>query len=257
MGSRALNITAAALAVLLLGSLSWLLLTPAGRSSGLLGRQPKLQRGSNPNLDVRFEYDAAQLSMGPFVDNAEFPFLLEGDAWLMQGKRIRGMASLLHKEPISALYDWLGTMQMEGLEQYYDLKEGAEPVYEDWQVQERLAVHQSLVYEVTADKPRLPLYFPQSVRDGAAAGSKVYVNGWIFFTEKDLFFFQTVSAQPLTEAQQQASDGVLQSMQFDALLGGVEKPNFANPPESGETEDPAAAPDAPDGTAAPDVPATP
>lgn len=252
MGSRSLNIVAAALALLLLASLAWLLLTPSGRSSGLLGNRVKLQRGSNPNLDVRFEYDAGQLSMGPFVDNAEFPFLLEGDGWVMQGKRIRGMASLLHKEPISALYDWLGTMQMEGLERYYDLKEGAEPVYEDWQVQQRLAVHQSLIYDVTADKPRLPQYFPQAVRDGAAMGSKVYVNGWVFFSEKDLFFFQTVSAQPLNEAQQQASDGVLQSMEFDALLGGVVKPNFANPPQTEEEQDPAQVPQDSSGTAPPE-----
>ncbi len=222
MGSRRLKLLAAVLAGLLLIALAWVMLAPQPGSGGKGGVSgpPRMQKGSNPNLDVRFQYDARYLSVGPFIDNAEFPFLLEGDGWIMQGKRIRGMASLLHKEPISALYDWLGVMQMEGLERYFDLRPVGDPLYEDWQVDGRLAVHQILIYETTSTKPRLPGYFPERLKEPREKGSQVHVEGWVFFTDKDLFFFQTISGESLDEGQREACDQVLQKMQFAAMLGG-------------------------------------
>lgn len=234
MGSRRLNIIAAALATLLLVALLWVFLAPGGDGSGNALGPKRLEKGSNPNLDVRFEYDARYFSVGPFIDNAEFPFLLEGDGWLMQGKRIRGMARLLHKEPISALYDWLGVMQMEGLERYFDLAEAEAPVYEDWQVGGRLAVHQKLVYETTKPDPQLPGYFPETVQAMKEKGQRVYIEGWVFFTDQDLFFFQAVSPQPLSEEHRRACDEVLQSMQFNALMGAGREPPAAEPESEGE-----------------------
>ena len=258
MKSSILYGIAAVLALLLIAGVFWIYQSsPAGQGGTTKQTAHNLQRGSNPNLDVRFDYNASQLSPGPFVDNAEFPFLLEGEGWLLQGKRIKGMASLLHKQPISALYDWLGVMQMEGLERYYDLKPAQDPLYEDWQVAERLAVHQQLVYEVSAAKPQLPGYFPAAVLESAGKGSKIHLNGWVFFTDHDLFFFQAVSGEPLSEARLAACDEVLQSMQFNALLGGTQEPTASPDPAEDSadgTGEPATEPDAADESTPPTAP---
>ena len=186
MGAGRLKIVAALLAGILVLALVWLVLSPRGGGGRGPGGSPRMQQGSNPNLDVRFSYDARYFTVGPFIDNAEFPFLLEGEGWNMQGKRIRGMATLLHAEPVSALYDWLGVMHMEGLEKYYQLEPDGEPLYEDWQVDGRLAVHQKLSYRVTEDSPRLPAYFPEEVRDGVGRGDRIHIEGWVFFNDNDL-----------------------------------------------------------------------
>ncbi|MEZ5339450.1 MAG: hypothetical protein R3F46_14470 [bacterium] len=240
MGAGRLKLVAALLAGILVLALVWLMLSPRGGGSGGRGPggSPRMQQGSNPNLDVRFSYDARYFTVGPFIDNAEFPFLLEGEGWGMQGKRIRGMATLLHAEPVSALYDWLGVMQMEGLEKYYQLKPDGEPLYEDWQVDGGLAVHQQLSYVITADDPRLPGYFPEELRTAAGKGDRVYIEGWVFFNDNDLFFFQAVSGMPLDEGQREACDDVLQSLKFNAMLGaGRSEPQ--PDPGDGNTEAPA------------------
>ena len=238
MKGNRLTQVAAVLAVLFVVALAWLCLTPKSRRGGAGGGHAPadMQKGSNPNLDVKFSYDANRLAVGPFVDNAEFPFLLEGDGWSLMGKRIRGMATLLHKEPVSALYDWLGVMQMEGLEKYYDMQPAGEPVYEDWQVDERLAVHQQLQYDVTKDEPLLPGYFPVKLQETLGKGNTIYIEGWVFFTDRDLFFFQAVSGKPLSEAQRSACDDVLQSLQFDAMLGAGRQQE-STPQEAGTAED--------------------
>ena len=249
MRSTVLYAIAGLLAVLLLAGMAWIFFgSLASRADRQTKATHQMQKGSNPNLDVRFEYNPALLSIGPFVDNAEFPFLMEGEGWLLQGKRIRGMASLLHKQPVSALYDWLGVMQMEGLERYYDMKPAQDPLYEDWQVGERLAVHQHLVYAVSADKPSLPGYFPEAVLSNASLGSQIYIDGWVFFSEQDLFFFQAVSGARLTTEQLEACDEVLQSMQFNALLGGTGSApeDEATPEQSTEPSEDAPGDTAPD-----------
>lgn len=238
MDRRSLNLLAAGLAVLLVAGLAWVMLAPEpGSQPGTeaLG-PPKIQHAGNPQLELRFSYDARYMKVGPFIDNAEFPMLLEGDGWILQGKRISGMATLLHKEPISALYDWLGVMQMEGLERYYDLKEAEEPVYEDWNIGDKLAVHQRLVYETSKADPLLPAYISDSIRTIDEKGARIYIEGWVFFTDKDLFFFQAVSSEPLDEGQRQACDLVLQSLEFDALAGRQQEPPAA--PEDGVLDDP-------------------
>jgi hypothetical protein len=210
--------------------------------------------GTNPALDVRFQYDPRVLEPAPYSSSAEFPLQLNAADWSFYGKRIRGAGDMLAKDPGPMLYDFVASQQDDVFGSWYKLKLEGKPMYEDARLQRRLGVHTVTVYNRAPESRGWPAYFPASVtgeteegnsadlnykpdtkskevlsdsteeqivRSIAKAGgeSRAVVEGWALYTEHDLFFFYAIAPKPLSEKQRNAAIAVINSMQFDAVLG--------------------------------------
>jgi hypothetical protein len=170
------------------------------------------------------------------------------------------------KAPAPMLYDFVASQADEMFSYWYGLELEGKQQYEDARVHGTLAVHTSSVFKKTAKSRGWPPYFPPAVtgeptaeervlnvpleipepsgegpivteqsqdefmREIAAQGGvdKAYIEGWALYTKQDLFFFYAVAPRPLTAAERNAALAVMNSLQFDALLGGA--------PESVKTE---------------------
>lgn len=242
---RALLVAAALLLLLVVVVVVFLLVSPGG--TGLRLRQAKLVEGTNLALDVRYSYDPSVFTPAPFVSRAEYPLRLDARTFSFYGKRIRGLGKMLVKDPAPLLYDFVGSQHMESFELWFGLELVEDPLYEDAQIRGKLGLHQRYIYRRTAQSRGWPNYFPECVttaggNSSADSGDSVadrlaanrgteyaFVEGWALFTDDDLFFFQAVSPEELTEVQRQACLDVLNSMQFDVLL--------APPEPAGDSED--------------------
>ncbi|MBN2081351.1 hypothetical protein JW859_03995 [bacterium] len=229
----------------------------------------RLAEGTNLGLDVRFTYNADLLTPAPFDARAEYPLRLDGDTFSFYGKRIRGLGAMLERDPAPLLYDFVGSQHVEAFEQWFGLEQLGEPLYEDAQIGGRLGLHQVMVYQRTAQSRGWPSYFPKSVteqgeQEAPATAEEVvdrlavqsgvevaYIEGWVLFTDSDLFFFQAISPRKLSGAERQACTDLLDSMQFDVLLGSPEEEPAA------EAAEPAPAAEGEDGTASGDEAAEP
>lgn len=226
------------LVVLLVGALLFMKVGPGFH----LGKARHLE-GTNLALDVRFSYDPSMLVPAPFDSRAEYPLRLDGPGFSFYGKRIRGLGKMLAKAPAPMLYDFVGSQHMESFEQWFGLELVQDPLYEDAQIQGKLGLHQQYIYRRTAKSRGWPTYFPNCVtaagtgdeksetgksvaeRLAANSGSEyAYIEGWALFTADDLFFFQAVSPEELTDAQRQACLDVLNSMEFNVLLATPQPP---------------------------------
>lgn len=260
-GRRTLLIAAAALLLAVVVVAAFVLLrAPAGET-----RQPPPDpvTGTNLALDVRLIYDAHVFIPAPFDDRAEYPLRLDADGFSFYGKRIRGLGRMLTKDPAPLLYDFVGSQHVESFEQWFGLEPVGEPLYEDATIGGALGLHQQLTYRKTAKSRGWPSYFPPAVvaprgeqaeaePDGSYAGGMArstgvdvaWIEGWALFTANDLFFFQAISAQPLTEEQRGACTAMLDSMEFDVLLAPPEQP--AEEPVDEAVDEPPAVEDAAD-----------
>ncbi|MCH7472848.1 hypothetical protein IIA79_07855 [bacterium] len=213
----ALIATAAVMFLLLAAALVWILKQPGANPAAQHVSIPA--SGANPALDVRYTYDSAVLNPAPYNERAEFPLRLDSEGFSFYGKRIRGAGGMLARDPGPMLYDFVGQLQMDALLDYYRLELVEDPVYEDATIGGKLGLHQKLALRKVPSSRDWPLYFPQQIKKGTVA----QVEGWVLFTEKDLFFFQAVSAEPLATAERQACIGLLNSLEFEAVLGGGEE----------------------------------
>ena len=236
-------------AVVLLLTVLVLVLIAAHNGLLPLGNRTAGQYDStNLALDVRYTYTPEQLTPAPFDDRAEYPLRLDGTGWSFYGKRIQGLGSMLGKAPGALLYDFVGSQHVEDFERFYGLEPVETPVYEDAQIRGELALHQVLVYRRTDRSRGWPVYFPASVlgedyapqprsiaeaRSGKGIGDLLavdqgrdtaYLEGWAFFANGDLFLFQAVSAKPLTADQRRTCLEVMESLDFDVLIGGSHSP---------------------------------
>jgi len=260
MAPRRILLLAAA-TVLLMGVILVVALVFTRVGPGLHLRKVKPLEGTNLALDVRYSYDPSLLTPAPFISRAEYPLRLDGQDFSFYGKRIRGLGKMLVKDPAPLLYDFVGSQHMESFEEWFGLELVQDPLYEDAEIQGKLGLHQQYIYRRTAHSRGWPTYFPDCVTgggSGAAAdnagdslsgrlaanrGSEyAYVEGWALFTADDLFFFQAVSPEELTDAERQACLDVLNSMQFDVLLATPEAP------AEGELPPPPPAEEGADGT---------
>ena len=240
MGRRALLISAAVLLAVVIAAAFVLLRAPSGETRR---PPPDPVTGTNLALDVRLIYDANVFSPAPFDDRAEYPLRLDADGFSFYGKRIRGLGRLLAKDPAPLLYDFVGSQHVESFERWFGLEPVGEPLYEDATIGGRLGLHQQLTYRKTPQSRGWPTYFPPAViaphgeqeqtdPEGGYAGRMArgtgvdvaYIEGWALFTDSDLFFFQAISAEPLTAAQRDACTAVMDSMEFDVLLAPPEQP---------------------------------
>jgi hypothetical protein len=273
VSGKLLYIVAGVLLALLLAAVVWLLSQGSG---GGLGGGPRAS-GTNPALDVRYRYNPRLLKPAPYDPNAEFPLQLDGANFSFYGKRLRGAGTMLGDNPAQPmLYDFVGSQQNEVFEYWYRLKPAGKPVYEDARLQGKLALHTRTVYDRTKDSRGWPAYFPVAVTGDTAVGNaadmdapppvkgpgdaildeptedqivrniaksggadKAYVEGWVFYTKNDLFFFYTVSADELGRSERDAAIEVINSMQFDAVLGSTPAP-------AEKSTEPPAAPSAPE-----------
>lgn len=223
--------TAVALVIILAGAVIWLL--TAQVSSGGTTAHGKLRKGTCPGLDLRYGYDAAVFTPAPYDAHAEFPLRLDGKDFSFYGKRIRGVGKMLEREPASMLYDFVGSQDADVFEKYYGLTKTKE-VYEDAKIEGKLGLHTTLAFEYTADSTGWPKYFPDSVKSGKVAN----LEGWVLFSDEDLFYFYAVAAKPLTDAERNACTQVLNSLEFSALTGSgtqqgqEESKRGAKPPET-------------------------
>ena len=248
MSGKWLYGVAGALLLLLVLALVWLL-----SHGGLTRMTAPHMSGTNPALNVRYRYDSSQLKPGPYVSNAEFPLQLNGDGWSFYAKRLGGLGDLVAKTG-PMLYDFVGSQQNDVFEDWYKLALEGKPTYEDARLQGQLGLHTMSIYDRTPESPGWPAYFPAAVTGTAAsepaadippkAGkapvldpqtqnqimrdisknggvNKAYVESWAMFTKHDLFYFYAISAAPLTRVQRQAALDVINSMQFDAVLGAT------------------------------------
>jgi hypothetical protein len=211
MPRRSLLLALSGLALLaLIAALGWLLI---GSGGGFHARS--LSSGSNAALDVRYSYDNVLFQATPYVGNAEFPLQLDAKAgksaqpFSLYGKRIRGLAKLLKKDPTAMLFDFIGQQNDSVFEEWYKLKPLKKPDYEDVTIQRKLGLHQRLVY--AKGNMEWPPYFPAGVKQG----DKVHIEGWTFFSDKDLFFFYAIAAEPLTPRSRAACLAVMNSLKFN------------------------------------------
>ena len=233
MNTRAVLIgIAAALAVLLLAALAWLALNPRVSGGAAAVRPGSTATASNPALDVRFSYDSGRFRPAPYDPRAEYPLQLDGDGFSFYGKRIRGAGALLAKDPGGMLYDFVGSEHLESFVQYYNLIPAGEPLYEDAEIAGRLGLHQQAQYDFGRDS-LWPYYFPAQFQETPPPAS-AFIEGWAVFTEQDLFFFQAVGVKPLTPEQRVACQQVMDSLQFNAVLGGAE-PAAEQPAAAGDS----------------------
>ncbi|HES58409.1 MAG TPA: hypothetical protein ENO21_03160 [Firmicutes bacterium] len=221
--------TAVALVLILAVAVIWLLTAELG-GGGAAGRT-ELRTGTIPGLDLRYGYDPAVFTPAPYDGRAEFPLRLDAEGFSFYGKRIRGAGLLLEQAPQSQLYDFVGTEDAEVFESYYGLKRTFEK-YEDADIGGKLALHTRLTFEYTQLSVGWPSYFPDSVK----AGQVAHLEGWALFSAEDLFYFYAVAPEPLAEDQRSACLEVLNSLEFNALLGSdtpeLEEPD-AEPAEPG------------------------
>ncbi len=176
-----------------------------------------LVTGTNPTLDIRFEYDANILTPAPHDSRAEYPFQLDSNGWGLYGKRIRGGGAMLETAPGPMLYDFVASQHADTYVDWYKF-EMLEEHYEDVSISGRPAVHCTWVFEKTTDSRDWPSYFPDSVKPG----SQVAMQGWTVFSTNDLFFFYTFSPLPLGQAEQIAVVDLLNSIEYGALFGSDE-----------------------------------
>lgn len=219
--------TAVALVVILAVAVIWLLTAEIG--GGGPGGRTDLRTGTIPALDLRYGYDQAVFTPAPYDGRAEFPLRLDAAGFSFYGKRIRGAGLLLEQTPQSQLYDFVGTEDAEVFETYYGLKRTFEK-YEDARIGGKLALHTRLTFEYTELSVGWPSYFPDNVK----AGKTAHLEGWALFSAEDLFYFYAVASQPLTDGQRAACTEVLNSLEFNALLGGGEPQTEQRAPEQTE-----------------------
>jgi hypothetical protein len=216
MRRPALYVAAGSAALLLLAALAWLML----QGSGGVGGGPRAT-ATNPALDARYTYDSAVFTPAPYDPNAEYPLRLDAEDFSFYGKRIRGLGTMLGKDPGSLLYDFVGSEHNAEYETWYRLKPVEPPVYEDTQLQRGLALHSRLAFERTADSRPWPAWFPAQYQSASTAPPRAYIESWALFTDRDLWFFTVVSPEPLTARQRGLSESVINNAKFDALLGGA------------------------------------
>jgi len=239
MNPRGLLISIALLfAVVVVVAIVWLLNAPSQRARPV---PRELVTGTNPAMNLRYQYDAAVLAPAPYDDRAEYPLRLDGDGFSFYGKRLKGVGRWLAKDPAPVLYDFVAQEHVETYEQWFGLEPAAEPLYEDATISGRLGIHQQLAYRRTESSLGWPSFFPGSVTGGLpepelqtieeyrrrsvsgrlyiAGGSQLaYIEGWAVFSDTDLFFFQTVSPAALSSQQREACELVLSTLEFNALL---------------------------------------
>ncbi len=207
-------ITAAVVLVILIAAVSWLFTQkPAGSSQVVW----QIVEATNLALDVRYTYDPTVFTPAPFDSRAEYPFWLDAGEWGLYGKRIRGIGALLTRDPGPMLYDFVGSQNVNVYDETYML-ERTDEVYEDAYLNDRLILHCKLAYKKTPETPGWPAYFPESVM----LGQEVHLLGWVFFSDKDLFYFYAISPQPVSEEHKLACHHVLESLEFEAVVGQTE-----------------------------------
>jgi hypothetical protein len=254
--------------VLLLAAIVWLLSQGSG---GGFGSGPRAS-ATNPALDVRYRYNPKLLKPAPYDPNAEFPMQLDGSNFSFYAKRLRGAGTMLGDKPAQPmLYDFVGSQQNEVFEYWFQLKPEGKPLYEDARLQGKLALHTLTIYDRTPQSRGWPAYFPLSITGDVAAGNaadvnepapvkgkgddildeqtedqvvrniakaggadKAYVEGWSLFTKNDLFFFYAVSPEELSRSERDAVIDVINSLQFDAVLGNAKPAEKANEVSSKE-----------------------
>ena len=255
MSAKLLYGVAGVLLALLLAAVAWLLLQGG---SGGIGRGPSAS-GTNPALDVRFRYNPRLLRPAAYDSAAEFPLQLDGADFSFYAKRIRGVGEMLgDKAAQPMLYDFVGSQQNDLFEYWYRLKPEGKPLYEDARLQGRLALHTVTVYDRVKESRGWPPYFPRSVTGDTPAGNsalpdsavdensksdealdeetenqvvrsiakaggvdKAYVESWALYTKSDLFFFYAVSPHELTSSERDAVINVINSLQFNAVMGSA------------------------------------
>lgn len=255
MSARPLVIWAAGIvALLFVVAVAWLI-WQIGFSSPV-GVRPDYRIATNLALDLRYTYDANVLAPAPYDERAEFPLQLDGAGFSFYGKRLRGLGDLLQKDPAEApeekltlgplLYDLIGSMHAAAFEDWYKLELVGEPDHEDATIGGRLALHQRLTYRITADSPGWPPYFPavfaaeEEAAGEDAAPREAYIEGWALFTESDLFFFYAVAAEPFTVERRALCTALLDSLEFDAVLGRQPQGGATAIEDGGEPEERAA-----------------
>src|SRR5438876_1098946 len=94
-------------AVCLLGAIllagAWLMFLPARGPAA----QPVLASAANPGLEVRYRYDAKVFKPAPYDARSEFPLRLDAADWSFYGKRMRGLGTMLAKDPQPVLYNYI------------------------------------------------------------------------------------------------------------------------------------------------------
>lgn len=236
--------------LVVLALLAVLLLVFGPRFGGSGGARRGGLSGSNPALDIRYKYDPQLFTPAPFVANEEFPLRLDATGFSFYGKRVQGLGAMLAKAPGPLLYDFVGSQQADAFELWYRLKPVGQPLYEDATLGQRLALHQVFTYELGGEDSFWPEYFPETVK----LQDKAYLEGWALFSDEDLFFFYAVAMRPLTTEQRAGCLRVLNSLEFNALLGSAAEPAADGAVAPNEAKPPAA--DAPTPTPDPE-PATP
>lgn len=229
--NRKILIATIGVLLLVLIALMLFVLTPIGRKAQG-GQQKKMVTGTNPTLDIRYQYDSNLLVPGPNDPRSEYPFQLDGVDWGLYGKRIRGLGAMLETAPGAVLFDLVASEHTEAYEDWYRF-EMVEEDYEDATIQGKLAVHCTWLFEKNEESKDWPDYFPESVKPG----SKVHMHGWAMFSNNDLFYFYTFSPYPIGDAKQTAVIEVLNSIEFGALLGS-DQPTIRSPEPQGELDQP-------------------
>lgn len=256
-----------AVAIILVAVIGYLLF-PVLQPDGVpiwTSQVPELAETTNLALDVRFSYDPELVTPAPFDDRAEYPLQLDAETWSFYGKRIQGVGRMLAKAPEALLYDFVGSQHLESLEVWYGLEPVGKPLYEDVYLNGVLGLHQQIAYERTPSSRGWPAYFPAVITAGPAeeephsigevrSGShieerlstdrgldKAYIEGWALFTDRDLFFFQTISRDPLSAGARDACMAMMESLQFNVLLGSdtpaAQAPGTAKPEADGDAPD--------------------
>jgi hypothetical protein len=219
-----LFIVAGVLALLVIAAGLYVVLAPGLRQVAGVRLRGRLQ-GTNPALDVRYSYDSGVFTPAPYDSRAEYPMQLDSTDFSFYGKRIRGLGTMLGKEPGGVLYDFVGSEHFSGFEEYYKLVPAGEPHYEDAQIGGKLGLHQVAQYDAGPGSI-WPVYFPRDFV-GKGAPQTAYVEGWAVFTADDLFFFQAVSVKPLDSSQRQACQQVMDSLKFNAVVDNADEAQAA------------------------------
>lgn len=234
--------------VLLMLAALWILLQPPRSAAGVAGSLS----ASNPALGIRYSYDPAHFQPAPFDPTAEFPLRADSADWSFYGKRIRGVANLLMREPAPVLYGFITESASSEYTEFYKLQLDGAGAYDEIQLSGQRVLRQQLKLRRTEQSLGWPAFFPDSVTAGAgatllppreqaeeafrlpeelrpvpehepskAAAERAWLYGWALFEGEDLYLFQAVAGRELNAAELQQAERLIESIQYNALQGST------------------------------------
>ena len=264
MQTRNMLIVGGAALLLLVAAALWILFQqPRGVAKSL-----RLLSAANPALDVRYHYDPSTFRPAPYDQHGEFPLRLDAKDWSFYGKRIKGAGELLVKQPQAVVYKFVNDAGNSVYTEFYKLVQEGETKSDAVELGGLPSQRESMVLALVDQSRGWPSYFPAAIvgnqtnpmgrqdkradkafgdipeveqykhdhidnaPEHSPAQTKAFVYSWAQFDKKDLFFFQAVSARPLTDAELQTAEAIIDSMEYDALLGAAGAPaaGEATPP---------------------------